>query len=70
MLEPRERSRGPFDSPGTSPLEDNPGENTSASGCKLCLNTLANSTHTVREMMFGTKGAHGHVRFGGVLIRG
>ena len=26
-----------------------------ASGCKLCLNTWANGTHTVREMMFGTK---------------
>jgi SAM-dependent methyltransferase len=55
-LEPSEQSRVSFDSPDTSPLKDDlPGENTSAAKCKLCLNTRANRTHVVREMMFGTK---------------
>src|SRR5271165_7523199 len=57
MLESRERSRGLFDAPDSSSLKDLPGGSISASGCKLCLNMLANSTHTFREMMLGTKDA-------------
>ena len=56
MPEPGERGSGACDATETSPLEDNlPGGSLSASGCKVCLNTVGNSSYTAREMMFGTK---------------
>ena len=55
-LEARARSGGLFVAPALSSLNDNlPGGSKSAPGCRLCLNKVANNTHTVREMMFGTK---------------